>query len=312
MNVRAILLLLPLALVSACASSETPATPAGNTEDDLKKTAAGVSLSARDDGATFAIEEGKKIVVKLGFGGHSANPRGQWEVTSTTRSIGQPLITVKNPAATDAPGTQIFQWKVGGFTRAGDVHKVTLTSPSPAGRAAKTFTFTAKVIAARPTGAKAGEMCGGIAGVACAADLDCIIGATHPDASGICRKTPVGSGLGEICGGIAGFLCKDGLECKLLGNFPDASGECVNAGVPRPPSGSMCGGIAGLRCPEGFACALSGNHPDASGDCIAESATSTAGLGEMCGGIAGIRCQRGLDCTLAGNFPDASGECVVH
>jgi hypothetical protein len=308
MNIRTLLTLLPLIIVSGCASSTADAPD--NTEEDLKKTAAGVSLSARDNGATFAVEMGKKVVVKLAFGGNSPSALSQWVVTSTSRSLGQPVITVKNSPATDAPATQTLQWKIGGFTQPGDVNKVTLTSTLPSG-AKKTFSFTAKVIAARPTAARVGEVCGGTAGVACAADLDCVIRTTRPDGSGICRKTPTGSDVGEICGGIAGFLCKDGLSCKLAGTFPDAAGECVNPGAT-PGTGTTCGTVVAFRCSEGFACVSAGNVPDADGRCIAQSASSAAGVGETCGGLAAIACQAGLDCNLVAGSQDASGECVTR
>src|SRR5436309_2259916 len=85
---------------------------------------------------------------------------------------------------------------------------------------------------ALPRLAKAGEMCGGIAGIRCAPGLSCKVTARHPDAGGKCVKAPKrpvvkGGGPGAFCGGIAGIRCKPGLRCKLSGNFPDAGGRCA-------------------------------------------------------------------------------------
>ncbi len=38
------------------------------------------------------------------------------------------------------------------------------------------------------------------------------------------------AGEGELCGGIAGILCAAGLECQLAGDYPDAAGACIVPG----------------------------------------------------------------------------------
>lgn len=38
-----------------------------------------------------------------------------------------------------------------------------------------------------------------------------------------------GAKAGEFCGGIAGIACAEGLRCRLDGNYPDAGGTCVEA-----------------------------------------------------------------------------------
>jgi hypothetical protein len=232
MKLRSALLAVPALLLVACAadSSGDPADPsaAPGDEQDITSTATGVSLEASDNGATFAVEEGKKILVQLTYGGFVASPYGAYEVTSTDRSLGYPKITTKTPRIPDAPVTQKLVWQTGGFSHAGETHKVVLTAKSLNGGKARTFAFTAKIVAKASSGAKNGAMCGGIAGLACASGLDCIMsGAEHPDQSGTCRARNVGAAIGAMCGGFAGLRCQDGLECQIGAKHPDAAGSCV-------------------------------------------------------------------------------------
>lgn len=228
MNFRAALCLVPFALIAGGCAAEVDDNASDS--EDLTKTATGVSLDASDSGKTFYIEEGKKVVVNLYYGGFTATPVSKWEVTSTDRSFGYPKITTKAPPAhtADMPTSEKLEWKIGPLVHAGETHKVTLTAKALGGGRDKTFTFTAKIIKAAPTGAAEGKMCGGFAGIRCADGLDCIMEEPiHPDEAGICRARFVGAGLGKMCGGIAGIRCAEGLECELSGHFPDASGKCV-------------------------------------------------------------------------------------
>lgn len=236
MNLRALRFALPFAALfaaTALAGCATDATEQGDeavddTEDNLTSSSVGVTLDGSDNGATFNVLEGKKVIVNLSYGGFTATPHGKWEVTSVDRSFGYPTITTKNnPQVPDAPTAQKLVWKLGPFVHAGETHKVTLTSkPLGGGGRPLTFTFTAKIVKL-PTGAAEGKMCGGIAGIMCKDGLDCIITSNHPDAAGTCRKRFVGGGAGEMCGGIAGRRCADGFHCEFTGaRHPDQSGTC--------------------------------------------------------------------------------------
>jgi hypothetical protein len=77
------------------------------------------------------------------------------------------------------------------------------------------------------TGAGLGKLCGGIAGIACAEGLTCLMtGPSHPDQAGICVRAS--AGLGKLCGGIAGIACAKGLICQMTGpSHPDQAGICI-------------------------------------------------------------------------------------
>ncbi|MDB4937161.1 MAG: Kazal-type serine protease inhibitor domain protein [Labilithrix sp.] len=109
----------------------------------------------------------------------------------------------------------------------------------------------------------AGKMCGGIAGLRCAAGLTCSYVGSYPDAAGTCVAPKPGE-EGAQCGGIAALKCNPGLTCKIAGTqssgpppgtmgmpaldaghggpppgavglpFPDASGTCVKSSGPPP------------------------------------------------------------------------------
>ena len=227
MNLRIALLAIPALLLVACAAETNDNADQAEAED-LTKSATGVSLESSDNGAMFVVEEGKNVVVTLSYGGFVASPYGKYDVTSTDKSMGYPVVTVKTPRIPDAPTTEKLLWKTGVFTHAGETHHVVLTAKSLNGGKAKTFSFTAKIVAKAVTGAKAGQMCGGFAGIACASNLDCVMsGPTHPDQSGTCRARSSGGAIGATCGGIAGLRCEDGLDCELAGHYPDASGTCA-------------------------------------------------------------------------------------
>ncbi len=226
MNFRTALLAIPALLLVACAAETNDADQAQ--EEDLTRSATGVSLESSDNGKTFAVEEGKNVVVNLSYGGFTATPYGKYDVTTTDKSMGYPKVTVKTPRIPDAPTTAKLTWNTGVFTHAGETHHVVLTSKSLNGGKARTFSFTAKIIAKKSTGAKIGQMCGGFGGLPCASNLDCeMSGPMHPDQAGTCRARDDGAAIGGMCGGIAGFRCQDGLDCELSGNHPDASGTCA-------------------------------------------------------------------------------------
>lgn len=228
MNLRTALLAIPALLLVACAA-ETNDSAEQAQEADLTKSATGVSLESSDNGKTFAVEEGKKVFLHLSYGGFTATPYGKYDVTSVDKSFGQPKVTVKAPRIPDAPTTETLEWQTGVFSHAGESHHVVLTAKALNGGKARTFTFTAKIIAAKSTGAKEGQMCGGIAGFACASGLDCDMGSgpMHPDQAGTCRARFNGAALGAMCGGFAGLRCQDGLECEMAGNHPDEAGTCA-------------------------------------------------------------------------------------
>lgn len=71
------------------------------------------------------------------------------------------------------------------------------------------------------------RICGGFAGLTCPTGYRCEITATHPDATGKCKKV-------KRCGGIAGLTCPTGFDCQLDGNYPDAMGDCVKSVQPAP------------------------------------------------------------------------------
>ena len=236
MNIRALRFVLPLVTLAGlttlngCAAEvdEESGEESEQSEDDLTNSSVGVTLDGSDNGATFAVQEGKKVIVNLSYGGFTQTPLGKWEVTSFDKSFGYPKITTKsNPEVPDAPTAQKLVWKLGPLVHAGESHRVTLTAKSLSGGRSKTFSFTAKIVNLR-TGAKEGKMCGGIVGIMCADGLDCKMTSNHPDASGICRKRVVSSGSGQMCGGIMGLLCAEGFHCKFSGaRHPDQSGTCV-------------------------------------------------------------------------------------
>lgn len=227
MKTKLALLALPaFLLLGACAVDATDSTDdAEPTAEELSRTKTGATLDSSDNGKTFSLEVGKKITVKLSYGGFTAHPYGTYAVT-TKGGLGTPKITTKTPHIPDAPSTETLEWTT--LHAALGTHTVVLTAKSLNGEKPRTFTFTVKIIAPKSTGAKEGQMCGGFGGIACADGLDCVIDAPiYPDKAGTCRKAPKGAGLGAMCGGFAGILCQEGLECVGVAHHPDAAGTCA-------------------------------------------------------------------------------------
>jgi hypothetical protein len=207
---------LPVLALAACAAEESD-----DSDEDLTRTATTVSLEASDNGAEFNVEQGKKIVVNLGYGEFVAGT--PWTVKSAPRALGAPKVTNKVPGCCDRPTAQRLQWKVGPLSQAGETYNVTLE-----GNHNNTFSFVAHVVArggARPA-ALAGAACGGTSRAVCGEGLDCKVLASN-DSAGVCRARFEGAGLGQTCAGIAGIRCADGLECGGVANHPDAAGRCV-------------------------------------------------------------------------------------
>jgi hypothetical protein len=122
---------------------------------------------------------------------------------------------------------------------------------------------------AKPSPGAEGGMCGGLAGIKCAAGLDCQIPNSFPDADGTCVKAaPKPGEEGGMCGGLAGIKCAAGLDCQIPNSFPDADGTCVKA-APKPgEEGGMCGGLANIKCNPGLVCQFSGTCCDLPGVCV--------------------------------------------
>lgn len=119
-------------------------TEEGDAEDELKS----LSLTDADDGKTVTITKGQSLLVKL-----QSNPTTgyKWSVVSTDRTFGYPALErfVKNGDAVGSGGLQRFTWKTSSPLNMVGSHTVKLEykrSWETNVAAAKTFTFTVKVV----------------------------------------------------------------------------------------------------------------------------------------------------------------------
>jgi predicted secreted protein len=91
--------------------------------------------------------EGADVVVRLSA---NATTGYQWFVKSTDRTFGYPEQTYEyaEGGPVGSGGTAVLTWHTGGFVRAGGSHTVALVyARSASGSPARTFTFTANVVA---------------------------------------------------------------------------------------------------------------------------------------------------------------------
>ena len=106
MNFRTALLAVPALLLVACAA-ETNDTADQADEQDLTKNATSVSLESSDNGKTFLVEEGKKVIVNLTYGGFVASPYGKYDVTTVDKSFGDAASAMSNSDTCRAPDPEL-------------------------------------------------------------------------------------------------------------------------------------------------------------------------------------------------------------
>jgi hypothetical protein len=167
-----------------------------------------------------------------------ASARVEGIYTATSRTI--TLTAVNPPRGFSIAELGTFNYTLRGealrFTRGGravatlhktvsycgeadDCYEQRLITPRCLGRFTCTAESTCRYVCGRPTAGE-GEMCGGIAAIPCADGLRCVLGGTHPDASGICRaSTP----------SCATVRCAAGTHCELR------PVTCVRAPCPPQP-----------------------------------------------------------------------------
>jgi inhibitor of cysteine peptidase len=146
------LLVLALAAGSAACAVSSEGTDGANATDDSANELKGIVLTEADNGHTLTATEGQLVTVKL-----AANPTTgyNWQVASTDRTFGYPTITfAPSSSAVGSGGTTKLVWKTtGGISMVG-THTVHLEYQRPWAETVKpikTFSFTVKVVAAKPT-----------------------------------------------------------------------------------------------------------------------------------------------------------------
>jgi len=154
MNARFAFVALALACSSAaCAVSSEGTTEDPNATDDLTEELKGIVLTDADNGRTVTATEGQNVTVKLAA---NATTGYQWRVASTDRTFGYPKITytASSSGATGSGGTTKLVWKTtGGISMLG-THSVKLEYQRPwseTAKPARTFAFTVKIVAAKPS-----------------------------------------------------------------------------------------------------------------------------------------------------------------
>ncbi len=151
MHARLLLLAALLAAGStACAVSSAGSDPEADTDESLEELK-GVVLTDADNGRTVTATEGQSIIVKL-----AANPTTgySWRVASTDRTFGYPTIVhTPSSTATGSGGTTKLTWKTNGPLSMIGTHTVRLEYQRPWAETVKplkTFSFTVKIVAAKP------------------------------------------------------------------------------------------------------------------------------------------------------------------
>lgn len=169
------------------------------------------------------------------------------------------------------------------------------------------------------------ELCGGIAGVACADGMECVDidddcdPAVGADCPGRCEPATDGACTvdADCLGDLSCVVCPDGQEVCPLAEC--AEGRCFIAmpscAPPRPDEG--CGGLLGIPCPDGFVCVDNptpdcpgGMAADCPGQCVPDVPKPECVTGDDC--LAGFPCYTCPDGQELCPFADCvEGQCLI-
>lgn len=253
--------------VAGCAAESSSIAQTDSAEesaDELRRAGSVVTIGAADANRKVDLQVGDELRVELAA---NATTGYSWRAPSTLPSGLKFVSQSYAPTGVGVGGGGVATLRFKATATRTSYGAVTLKySRARASSSDSSFKFSIKIAAAPPA-----RTCGGLAGLQCPADQQCVLSASHPDASGTCQPRPAidPQPVGQFCGGIGAIRCPANLTCVLTARHPDAGGTCQ---VPSAPVAARCGGIAGLLCPDDQECVMSASHPDAMGTCRARPA----------------------------------------